>query len=371
MRGLFVGLISGIAASLPPPRQNLRVTAESLFPAVAVVLTIGIFIADTVTVLEIAFPAFYTAVVLMSLRFCEKRGVILVGVGCIGLTLLSDFLTRDAAPTEAGMINTTISLVAIASTTYLAFKIASEKEAAYEVRSQLAHVVRVTTLGEMAASIAHEVNQPLAAVTINGNACLGWLDAQPPNLDEAKKAVTRLVKDAGRASDIIVQVRNLTKSSSPEQEWRGINDIILATVALVEREIQQNQVSLRTQLLENIPLIQGDRVQLQQVVLNLILNAIEAMNAVATGLRTLTISTAKCDEGVFVSVQDTGAGLAPRDLDRIFNAFYTTKNGGMGMGLAISRSIVESHGGRIWATQNVPSGADIQFVLPTSKDTNS
>lgn len=371
MRGLFVGLISGVAASLPVARQNLRVTAVSLFPTIAVALTIGIFVADTVTELEIAFPAFYTAVVLMAARFCEKRGVILVGVGCIGLTLLSDFLTSDAAPTEAGVINTAISLVAIASTTYLALNIASEKEAAYQVRSQLAHVVRVTTLGEMAASIAHEVNQPLAAVSINGNACLRWLDTQPPNLDEAKKAVTRLVKDADRASDIIVQVRNLTKSSSPEQEWLGVNDIISATVSLAETELQQNQVSLRTFLTEHIPRVQGDRVQLQQVVLNLILNAVEAMNVVAAGARLLTISTAKCDEGVLVSIQDTGAGISSKDLDRIFSAFYTTKNGGMGMGLAISRSIIESHGGRIWAAENLPSGATIQFILPASMDANS
>ena len=366
MRGLFVGL----AASLPLTRQNLRVTAESLFPAVATVLAVGIFIADTLTELEIAFPAFYTAVVLMAVRFCEKRGVILVGVGCIGLTLLSDFLTRDATPTGAGVINTTISLFAIASTTYLALKIASEKEAAYQVRSQLAHVARITTLGEMAASIAHEVNQPLAAVTINGNACLRWLDIHPPNLDEAKKAVTRLVKDADRASDIIVQVRNLTKSSSPEPEWLSVNDVITSTIALVERDVQQNQVSLQMQLSENIPRVEGDRVQLQQVILNLILNAIEAMNAVAAGSRRLSIGTVRCDEGVRISVQDTGVGFATEDIDRIFNAFYTTKSGGMGMGLAISRSIVESRGGRIWAAQNVPCGADVQFILPTAAETD-
>ena len=371
MRELFVGLISGAAASLPLRRQKLRVTAESRFPAVAAALAVGIFIADTVTELEIAFPAFYTAVVLMAVRFCEKRGVILVGLGCIGLTLLSDFLTWNATPTEAGVINTMISLVAIASTTYLALKIAAEKEAAYQVRSQLAHVARVTTLGEMAASIAHEVNQPLAAVTINGNACLHWLDTHPPNLDEAKKAVTRLVKDADRASDIIVQVRNLTKSSSPEPEWLVINDVISSTVALVERDIQQNQISLRMQLSENIPRVEGDRVQLQQVVLNLILNAIEAMNAVAAGSRTLGIRTEKCDEGVLISVQDSGVGFVAEDVDRIFNAFYTTKSGGMGMGLAISRSIVESHGGRIWAAQNGPCGADIQFILPTATEGDS
>jgi len=346
--------------------QNLRaMTRASLLPVVAITLAAGIFVADTIADLEIAVPAFYTVVVLLAVRFCKKRGVILVGVGCCTLTLLSDLLTAASGSTGIGFINTTISLLAIATTTYLAVKIESEKAAAYEARSQLAHVGRVTTLGELTASIAHEVNQPLAAAVINGNACMRWLAAEPPNLDEARQAAVRLVKDANRASEIIAQVRALTKSSPPKKDWLQINDIILATVTLIESEILQNQVSLRTELADDVPLVQGDRVQLQQVILNLILNAIEAMHRTSAGPRELIISSAKNDaKGVRIAVQDSGIGLAPDNLDRLFSAFYTTKPDGMGMGLAISRSIVEAHGGRIWATPNAPRGAVFQFILP-------
>jgi len=345
--------------------QNLRVMAPvSLLPITTIGLAIGIFIADTITDLAIAFPAFYTAVVLLAVRFCKRQGVIFAGVACCILTLLSDLLTASSGVSQAGVINTAISLLAITTTTYLSLRIQAEKSAAYEARSQLAHVVRVTALGELTASIAHEVNQPLAAAVINGNACLRWLAAQPPNLDEAKQAVVRLVKDANRASDIIAQVRALTKSSPPAKDWLQINEIISATVLLLESEIQQNRVLLQTDLSNEVPLIQGDRIQLQQVILNLILNAIEAMNPISDAPHDLIISSAIEPRGVLITVQDSGAGLAPENIDRLFNAFYTTKPDGMGMGLAISHSIVEVHGGRIWATPNSPRGAVFQFVLP-------
>jgi signal transduction histidine kinase len=350
--------------------QNLpAMTKGWLLPVAATVLALSIFVIDTFTDLELAVPAFYTAVVLMSVRFCKKREVILVGLGCIALTLLSDFLTSETATTEAGIINTGISLLAIATTTYLALKIEAERAAAFEARSQLAHVGRVTTLGELTASIAHEVNQPLAATVINGNACLRWLAAEPPNLGEARQAVTRLVKDANRASEIIAQVRALTKRTPPRKDWLAVNDIVLATVGLIDSEIVQNNVSPRTDLADDLPAVQGDRVQLQQVVLNLILNAIEAMARAPDGPHGLTISSARSDaKGVLVTIADSGTGIAPDSLDRIFNAFYSTKPDGMGMGLAISRSIVEAHGGRIWATPNAPRGAVFQFVLPIGQE---
>src|ERR1700674_5606905 len=287
------------------PKILQAITSASVLPVVTAVLAAGIFVADTITDLAIAFPAFYTAVVLLAVRFCKKRGVMFVGAGCCVLTLLSDLLTANSGVSEAGVINTAISLLAITTTTYLAIKIESEKAAAYEARSQLAHFARVTTLGELTASIAHEVNQPLAAAVINGNASMRWLAADPPNLDEARQAVARLVKDANRASDIIAQVRALTKSSPPEKAWLQINDIILATVVLLESEILQNQVSLQTELSSDAPLVQGDRVQLQQVILNLILNAIEAMNLVPAESRALVIKSAKNDsKGVLVTLQD-------------------------------------------------------------------
>jgi C4-dicarboxylate-specific signal transduction histidine kinase len=344
-------------------------TKTWLMPIAAILLALAIFVIDTFTDLELAVPAFYTAVVLLSVRFCKKREVIFVGLACIGLTLLSDYLTAATATTEAGIINTGISLLAIATTTYLALTIESERAAAYEARSQLAHVSRLTTLGELTASIAHEVNQPLAATVINGNACLRWLADDPPNLDEARQAVARVVKDTNRASEIIAQVRALTKSSPPRKDWLAINDIILATLSLIESEIRQNNVLLRTELSDHVPEIQGDRVQLQQVILNLTLNGLEDINRTSEGPRVLTVnSTGNESKGTLITVKDTGSGLAPENLNRIFSAFYTSKPDGMGMGLAISRSIIETHGGRIWATPNSPRGAVFQFSLPVGME---
>jgi signal transduction histidine kinase len=345
--------------------QDFRVTAVWALPFAAIALATTVFIADTITELEIACPVFYTAVVLIAARFCKKRGVVFVGLACITLTLLSDLLTIEVAPSQAGVINTCISLAAIAATTYLALKIEVEKEATYEARSQLAHVARVTTLGGMTANIAHEVNQPLTAVLINGNACLHWLDAEPPDLNEARKNITNIVRDTNRASQIVVQIRDLTKGQPPVSEWLRVNEIILATTVLIDREIRQNQISIQTQLSDNVPPINGDRVQLQQVLLNLLLNSIESLRSVAVGSRRLVIASAKSNsKSVLISVHDTGKGISSSDLDCLFDPFYTTKSDGMGIGLTISRSIVESHGGRIWATPNSPRGAVFQFTLP-------
>jgi signal transduction histidine kinase len=345
--------------------QNLRVVAATLLPAAAVLLALSIFVIDTLTDLELAVPAFYTAVVLMSVRFCKTRGVILFGAACIVLTLLSDLLTSNTASTKAGFVNTGISLIAIVATTYLVLKIESARMAAYVAQSQLAHVARVTTLGELTASIAHEVNQPLAAVVINANASLRWLADLPPNLEEVRLATERIVKDANRASNIVARVRALTKSAPHEKEWVDINDGILGTIALADAEIQRNSVTLRTQLASDLPLVLGDRIQLQQVMLNLVLNAIEAINLNPGGAREIVVSSKNEDSrGVLISVKDSGVGLPSEKLDHIFDAFYSTKANGMGMGLTISRSIVEAHGGRIWATPNSPNGATIQFVLP-------
>jgi len=336
-----------------------------VLPLTAIVLATAIFIADTVTELEIACPVFYTAVVLIAARFCKKHGIVFVGVGCIALTLLSDLLIIGGAPSQAGVINTCISLVAIAATTYFAVKLETEKEATFEARSQLAHVARMTTLGGMTANIAHEVNQPLTAVLINGNACLHWLDAEPPDLNEARKNISNIVRDANRASEIVVQVRDLTKGQPPVSEGLSVNEIILATTALIDREIRQNQITIQTQLSDDVPPIKGDRVQLQQVLLNLLLNAIEALRLVAVGSRRLVIASANKDSNnVLISVHDTGNGISSGDLDCLFDPFYTTKTDGMGIGLTISRSIVETHGGRIWATPNSPRGAVFHFTLP-------
>ena len=336
---------------------------SSLLPVAAALLALGIFVADTLTDLVLAVPAFYTAVVLMSVRFCGRRGVVLVGLGCIALTLLSDLLTINTASTEAGLINTGISLTAIGTTTYLALKIESVRSAAYEAQSQLVHVARVTTLGELTASIAHEVNQPLAAIVINGNAALRWL-ANPANADEARQAIERIVKDANRASDIIARVRALTKSAPRQKEQIDINEVIVETIALIEGEIRHGHVLLETDLAGDLPPVSVDRVEMQQVVLNLVLNATEAMQSLPEDSRKLVVMSARDGANVRVSIRDFGRGLPHENVDCVFDAFYTTKPNGMGMGLTIARSIVEAHGGRVSAMPNKPCGAIFEFTLP-------
>jgi signal transduction histidine kinase len=218
-------------------------------------------------------------------------------------------------------------------------------------------------MGELSASIAHEVMQPIAATVTNAGAALRFLNAQPPNLEEARQALGATVEDGNRTIDVIERIRGLIKKAPPRKDALEINGAILEVIALTRGEILKNGVSVQTQLAEGLPLIQGDRVQLQQVILNLIINAVEAMSAVREGARELLISTGKdASGGVLVAVRDSGPGLNPESFARLFDAFYTTKPGGMGMGLSICRSIVEAHGGRIWAT--AAPGAALQCILP-------
>lgn len=344
--------------------QFLAANRSSFLPLLAVILAGAIFILDTVTDLEIAAAVFYVAVVLMSVTFCQKRGVMLVGAACIVLAILSYFLTLSGSP-EAGLINCVISIAAIAATTYLVLKIDSARVAVYEARAELAHIARVTTLGELTASIAHEVNQPLAAVVTNANASLRWLAIQPADIVEARQALERIVGEAKRASEIVGRIRGLARKAPPKNDWFNLNETVLEIVALTLSEIRRNNVSLRTELQDELPSIFGDQIQLQQVILNLILNAIEAIAATTEGARELLLTTEiNGSDCVSVAVHDTGVGLDPENLDRMLDAFYTTKPQGMGMGLAISRSIIEAHRGRIFATSNEPRGAIFRFVLP-------
>src|SRR5215475_11169854 len=216
---------------------------------------------------------------------------------------------------------------------------AQESEKRYaEVRMELAHANRVATMGELSASITHEINQPVAAAVNNASAALRWLDKEPPDLEQARQALDRIFANGNRAIEVI---------------------------ALARGEVVKNGVSVQTQLAEDLSLIHGDRVQLQQVVLNLIMNAVQAMSGVSEGSRDLLIGTGKdASSGVFVAVQDSGSGLAPENSERLFDPFYTTKPSGMGLGLSICRSIVEAHGGRIWASRNAGPGATVQFTLP-------
>jgi PAS domain S-box-containing protein len=239
------------------------------------------------------------------------------------------------------------------------------EEARLDAQNKLAHANRVTTMGQLAASIAHEVNQPIAATLTNAQAALRWLDRQPPDLEEVRQALARIIKDDNRAAEVIDEIRALIKKTPPRRDRLEINGAIREVIALTRGEAVKYSVSVQTKLVDGLPLIQGDRVQLQQVILNLIINAVEAMSEVNEGARELLISTRKAEsDGVLVAVRDSGPGLAPATLERLFETFYTTKPAGLGLGLSICHSIIEAHGGQLWASANVPRGATFQFTLP-------
>jgi signal transduction histidine kinase len=239
----------------------------------------------------------------------------------------------------------------------------------HEAHAALAHVTRVTTLGELMASIAHEVNQPLAGIVTNGEACMRWLARDVPNLDEARSAVERMIGDGRRASGIIRKLRALSRKDGLRKTPLNLNDVINDTIPLVRRELFNNRVVLRLSLAQGLPVVMGDKVQLQQVVLNLTVNAIQAMSQIGTRARTLSVRSEPYGEtGVCVTVSDSGDGIDPENTDRLFNAFFTTKDGGMGMGLSICRSIVEDHGGRIWGANNDAPGATFGFILEREEE---
>jgi PAS domain S-box-containing protein len=257
------------------------------------------------------------------------------------------------------------------------------EQAVLQAQAELAHVTRVTTLGELTASIAHEINQPLASVVNNASACVRWLAAH--NLEEARRSASLVISEGHRAGEIISRIRALAKKVPPQKDWLDLNETIGEVIAMARSEMHRNRISLQSQLAKDLPLILGDRIQLQQVILNLLINAIEAMSGMREGPRELWVSSEKVTEvrgesteeryedraladaewtHALITVRDSGPGLDPKGLNRPFDAFYTTKPQGLGMGLAISRSIIEAHGGRLWAKANASRGAVFQFALP-------
>jgi len=249
---------------------------------------------------------------------------------------------------------------------------ARESEQRYrKAQLELAHANRVATMGQLTASITHEVNQPITAAVTYALAARRFLSAAPPNFHEVDDALSRIVKEGNRAGEVVGRIRALIKKAPARKDAVEINDAILEIIALTRTEAANNSVSVRTQLAEGLPRVQGDRVQLQQVLLNLIINAIEAMRDVGEEERELLISTRNEPDGVSVEVRDSGPGFAPETLEHVFEAFYTTKPGGLGMGLSICRSIIEAHNGRLWASANLPRGASFQFALPAIANTAS
>ena len=219
-------------------------------------------------------------------------------------------------------------------------------------------------MGQLMASIAHEIKQPIAAVATNAQAGLNWLKAQPPDLEEVRQALGSIVSDGKRASDVMDRIRALIKKAPPRKEDLEINEAVLEVIALTRAEVLKNGVSVRTQLAEGLPVIRADRVQMQQVILNLIINAVEATRDVGEEDRELLIGTSNEPDGVCVEVRDSGPGFSPAALERLFEAFYTTKSDGLGLGLSICRSIIEAHNGRLWTSPNTPHGAIFSFIVP-------
>ncbi|MFP3555419.1 ATP-binding protein [Paraburkholderia sp. SIMBA_049] len=466
-------------------RRSLRKTTVTLAIATAALATV-IFIVDTVAVFDIAVATLYVVVVLIAARFCRPRGVVLVGLGCAGLSIISWVIAPPAHPTTETIINECISIASIGLVTALAllaqqtvltlrnqanlldlthdpifsrdmegkilywnrgaeelygFKRAealgavahtllqttfvtpiervmatllregrwegelvnrtvdgtpvvvttrwslqrdnagqpaliletnndiSERKrmenALQQAQCDLARLNRVLVVGEMTASIAHEVTQPITAVVTGASVGLRWLDAQPPALGEVRQLLTRIEKDGRRASEVVSRVRRLVKKVPPRIEHWDLTEAVDEVVALTRQELLRNGVDLRNALSSDVALVMGDRVQLQQVLINLIANGIEAMTGVHDRPRELTIRAARTEpDTAMVEVRDTGTGLDPGHVDRLFQSFYTTKAEGMGMGLAISRSIIEAHGGRLEAMPNEPHGAVFRFTLP-------
>jgi PAS domain S-box-containing protein len=274
--------------------------------------------------------------------------------------IIESGIPRYAGGEFAGYIGSNIDITDLKSAE-------AERERLRQVQSELAHINRVTTMGELAASIAHEIKQPISAAHTNAQACLLWLGRDQPDIEKARKAVSRITQDATRASEIINRIRVLFKKEQPQREWVDVNEVILEMFSLMSGEAGRRAISIHTELAPELPKVSADRVQLQQVLMNLMLNGFEAISEGKVAGRLTIKSQQNPEDQVLISVSDTGIGLPPERADKVFDAFFTTKPQGTGMGLSISRSIIESHGGRLWATGNSDRGATFQFTLPVER----
>jgi NO-binding membrane sensor protein with MHYT domain len=370
LSGIFMGL--GIAAmhytGMAAMRGHAGLSYDRLFVALSLVIAIG---ASTAAL----WLAFRTTDLRQKLAAAVVMGLAISGMHYTAMraAIFAAHGPAHEAQVDASLDQTSLAL-AVAGITFVILVFASiasmfeqkrAEEALREARADLARVNRVTTMAGLTASLAHEVNQPISAAVTNAHACLHWLAGDTPNLEEARAAAMGMVKDGTRAAEIISRIRLLFKKGTPQRELLDVNDVIREMVVLLRGELARCSVSVRPELAADLPLVMGDRVQLQQVMMNLISNSIDAMKDV-DGTRELAIKSRRAEnEQLMVSVSDTGAGLPPQQADQIFDAFFTTKVHGTGMGLSISRSIVESHSGRLWAADNSPCGASFHLILPT------
>jgi NO-binding membrane sensor protein with MHYT domain len=371
LSGIFMGL--GIAAMHYTGMAAMRGHAELSYDRLFVALSLVIAIVASTAALWLAFrttdlgqklvAAVVMGLAISGMHYTAMRAAIFSAHGPVHEDQVNASLDQtNLALAVAGI---TIVILAFASIASL-FEQKRAEEALRQARADLARVNRVTTMAELTASLAHEVNQPISAAVTNANACVSWLAGDTPNLEEARAAAMGIVKDGMRAAEIISRIRLLFKKGTPQRELLDVNEVIREMVVLLRGEAARYSISVRTELAADIPQVMGDRVQLQQVMMNLINNGIDAMKDM-DGTRELAIKSQRAEnEHLMVSVSDTGVGLPPQQADQIFNAFFTTKLHGTGMGLSISRSIVESHSGRLWAADNSPRGACFHLTLPTN-----
>ena len=345
-----------------PPRIQF-----ALKVALMGVIMAAIFVADTATHYEVAAAVFYAVVILSAARVLSRPMLVGLAVLCLAMTAISLTFTPEGN-WSSGLVNMGISMTAIVITTYLVLKMEAARTAAHDAQARLMRLARVKSLEGLTTSIAHEVNQPLAAIVTSGHACQRWLSQEPPNLAKARQALDRILDDAARASSIIARVRSLTRGEPPHRSEFDFNQAVLEIIALSRAEIDRNHILLTTDLRPGLPPAVADRVQIQQVAGNLLLNAIEAMAATPAQARTIRIASALEGRTVVLSVFDSGTGIPPGMLEHLFEAFWTTKQEGIGVGLSISRAIIEANGGKIWAEPNEGGGAIFRFsvaaVLP-------
>src|SRR6266404_1607595 len=370
LSGIFMGL--GIAAmhytGMAAMREHVDLSYDRIFVALSLIIAIG---ASTAAL----WLAFRTTDLGQKLIAAVVMGVAISGMHytAMGGTTFAAHGPVPEVHAYASLDQTNLAL-AVAGTTFvilasaLIASLSEQKraeEALREAQANLARVNRVNTMAELTASLAHEVNQPISAAVTNADACLRWLDGDTPNLEEARAAAMEIVKDGTRAAEIITRIRLLFKKGTPQREPLDVNEVIREMIALLRSDIARYSISIRTDLPADLPQVMGDRVQLQQVMMNLVSNSIEAMRGV-DGTRELAIKSRRAEnEQLMVSVSDTGVGLPPQQANQIFDAFFTTKVHGTGMGLSISRSIAASHNGRLWAADNSPRGASFHLILPT------
>lgn len=347
---------------------------------IALALTLAmaaIFVVDTLTEYAVAVAVFHTAVILVALRWFSPRSVVALALACIGLTVLS-FMLTPAGLYGVGLVNTGISILAIAITAYLGLKMVAAQAAAQAAQARLLQIARATSLGELTASIAHEVNQPLAAIVTSGQACRRWLAQQPPQLDKADQALQRVLADAERAGAVITRIRGMARGEAPRRERFDLQDAMREMAELSRGALDARGITLRWEFAPDLRPAWADRVQVQQVLGNLLLNAMDAIDAAqaeaagksAAAREIILGAHALGADQLQFSVTDSGTGVTPAASAHLFDAFWTTKSHGMGLGLTISRGMVEAHGGRIWAEPRADGrrGTSFHVSLPALRE---